>query len=327
MLLFTLAIILGLVLLIWSADRFIEGAASTANHLGMPPLLIGILVVGFGTSAPEMVVSAIAALEGNPSLALGNALGSNIVNIALILGATALISPIVVESTIIKKEMPLLMLIVVLIGYMLIDNTLTLLEGIILLAGFFSLIAWSVINGLKSKRDALAKEVNAELKVHAMSLGWSLLWLLIGLVVLVLSSRLLVWGAVGVAKDLGISDLIIGLTIVALGTSLPELASSIIAARKGEHDIAIGNIVGSNMFNILAVIGIATIIKPMEFIEAEIFNRDWSIMAVLTFMLFLMAFNVNRTNGRITRLKGAVLLCSYIAYNSYLGWILSSSLL
>ena len=152
-------------------------------------MLIGILVVGFGTSAPEMVVSAIAALEGNPSLALGNALGSNIVNIALILGATALISPIVVESTIIKKEMPLLMLIVVLIGYMLIDNTLTLLEGIILLAGFFSLIAWSVINGLKSKRDVLAKEVNAELKVHAMSLGWSLLWLLIGLVVLVLSSR------------------------------------------------------------------------------------------------------------------------------------------
>lgn len=327
MLLFTLAIILGLVLLIWSADKFIEGAASTANHLGMPPLLIGILVVGFGTSAPEMVVSAIAALEGNSSLALGNALGSNIVNIALILGATALISPIIVESTIIKKEMPLLMLIVVLIGYMLIDNTLTMLEGIILLTGFFLLIAWSVIMGLKNKRDALAKEVNAELKIHAMSLGTSLLWLLIGLVVLVLSSRLLVWGAVGVAKDLGISDLIIGLTIVALGTSLPELASSIIAARKGEHDIAIGNIVGSNMFNILAVIGIATIIKPMEFIEAEIFNRDWSIMAVLTFMLFLMAFNVNRTNGRITRLKGAILLCSYIAYNSYLGWILSSSLL
>lgn len=327
MLLFTLAIGLGLALLIWSADKFIEGAASTANHLGMPPLLIGILVVGFGTSAPEMVVSAIAALEGNPSLALGNALGSNIVNIALILGATALISPIVVESTIIKKEMPLLMLIVVLIGYMLIDNTLTLLEGIILLAGFFSLIAWSVINGLKSKRDALAKEVNAELKVHAMSLEWSLLWLVIGLVILVLSSRLLVWGAVGVAKDLGISDLIIGLTIVALGTSLPELASSIIAARKGEHDIAIGNIVGSNMFNILAVIGIATIIKPMEVIEAEIFNRDWSIMAVLTFMLFLMAFNINRTNGRITRFKGTILLCSYIAYNSYLGWILSSSLL
>lgn len=327
MLLFTLAIVLGLILLIWSADRFIEGAASTANHLGMPPLLIGILVVGFGTSAPEMVVSAIAALEGNPSLALGNALGSNIVNIALILGATALISPIIVESTIIKKEMPLLMLIVVLIGYMLIDNTLTLLEGIILLTGFFSLITWSVIMGLKNKRDALAKEVNAELKVHAMSLGWSLLWLLIGLVVLVLSSRLLVWGAVGVAKDLGISDLIIGLTIVALGTSLPELASSIIAARKGEHDIAIGNIVGSNMFNILAVIGIATVIQPIETIEAEIFSRDWSIMAALTFILFLMAFNLKKTNGCITRLKGAVLLCSYIAYNSYLGWILSSSLL
>lgn len=327
MFLFTLAIVLGLVLLIWSADKFIEGAASTAHHLGMPPLLIGIIVVGFGTSAPEMVVSAIAAFEGNPSLALGNALGSNIVNIALILGATALVSPIVVESTLIKKEMPLLLLIVALIGYMLFDTTLTLLEGITLLVGFLALIAWSVAAGLKNKRDALAKEINAELIVHPISLSKGLLWLCIGLIMLVISSRLLVWGAVGVAKDLGISDLIIGLTIVALGTSLPELASSIIAARKGEHDIAIGNIVGSNMFNILAVIGLATVIKPMEGIEADIFNRDWSIMAILTVILFMMAFNVNKTHGRIGRFKGAFLLLCYIAYNSYLALLLSGSLL
>ena len=318
MFLFSFAIFFGLVLLIWSAHKFVEGAAATAHHLGMPPLLIGIIVVGFGTSAPEMVVSAIAALEGNPSLALGNAIGSNSVNIALILGVTALISPIVVASTVIKKEAPLLLLIVVLIGYMLSDNTLSLTEGITLLAGFFALVGWSIAAGLKHKKDALAKEVNAELGEHPMSLSKGILWVCVGLVVLIVSSRLLVWGAVGVAQGLGVSDLIIGLTILAVGTSLPELASSIVAARKGEHDIAIGNIVGSNMFNILAVIGLATVIKPMEGIEALIFTRDWSVMAALSVLLFAMAFNRTQSHGRISRWKGAVLLMCYVAYTSSL---------
>lgn len=318
MFLFSFAIFFGLVLLIWSAHKFVEGAAATAHHLGMPPLLIGIIVVGFGTSAPEMVVSAIAALEGNPSLALGNAIGSNSVNIALILGVTALISPIVVASTVIKKEAPLLLLIVVLIGYMLSDNTLSLTEGITLLAGFFALVGWSIAAGLKHKKDALAKEVNAELGEHPMSLPKGILWVCVGLVVLIVSSRLLVWGAVGVAQGLGVSDLIIGLTILAVGTSLPELASSIVAARKGEHDIAIGNIVGSNMFNILAVIGLATVIKPMEGIEALIFTRDWSVMAALSVLLFAMAFNRTQSHGRISRWKGAVLLMCYVAYTSSL---------
>jgi len=318
MVLFSFAIFFGLVLLIWSAHKFVEGAAATAHHLGMPPLLIGIIVVGFGTSAPEMVVSAIAALEGNPSLALGNAIGSNSVNIALILGVTALVSPIVVASTVIKKEAPLLLLIVVLIGYMLSDNTLGLTEGITLLAGFFALVGWSSAAGLKHKKDALAKEINAELSEHPMSLPKGILWVCFGLVMLIVSSRLLVWGAVGVAQGLGVSDLMIGLTILAVGTSLPELASSIVAARKGEHDIAIGNIIGSNMFNILAVIGLATVLKPMEGIEALIFTRDWSIMAALSVLLFVMAFSRNKPNGRISRWKGAVLLMCYVTYTSSL---------
>jgi len=318
MFLFSFAIFFGLVLLIWSAHKFVEGAAATAHHLGMPPLLIGIIVVGFGTSAPEMVVSAIAALEGNPSLALGNAIGSNSVNIALILGVTALVSPIVVASTVIKKEAPLLLLIVVLIGYMLSDNTLGLTEGITLLAGFFTLVGWSIAAGLKHKKDALAKEINAELSEHPMSLPKGILWVCVGLVMLIVSSRLLVWGAVGVAQGLGVSDLMIGLTILAVGTSLPELASSIVAARKGEHDIAIGNIIGSNMFNILAVIGLATVLKPMEGIEALIFTRDWSVMAALSVLLFVMAFSRNKPNGRISRWKGAVLLMCYVAYTSSL---------
>lgn len=244
MILYALSIIVGFALLVWSADRFVEGAASVAKHLGMPSLLIGILIVGFGTSAPEMVVSAIAAFEGNPALALGNALGSNIVNIALILGVTALVAPIAVHSKIVKKELPLLLFIVFASGYLFLDNQLTLLEGMVLLLAFFGLIAWSIVSAIKNKGDVLESEIDNELQEHPMSLKAGVFWLILSLILLIGSSRLLVWGAVGVATKFGVSDLIIGLTIVALGTSLPELAASVIAARKGEHDIAIGNVVG-----------------------------------------------------------------------------------
>ena len=319
MLLYILSIIAGFALLVWSADRFVEGAAVTARHLGMPSLLIGILIVGFGTSAPEMVVSAIAALEGNPALALGNGLGSNIVNISLILGVTALVAPIAVHSNIVKKELPLLLLIVLFSGYLLFDGTLSFTEGVLLLVGFFTLIGYSIFSALHSKNDPLKKEVDSELEAHKMTLGIAITWLVIGLVLLVLSSRILVWGAVGIAHAFGVSDLIIGLTIVALGTSLPELAASVIAARKGEHDIAIGNVVGSNMFNILAVIGIATVISPMSNISSEVLYRDWPIMLALTLMLLLMAYGFNGREGRINRLEGAMLLIAYIMYNLYLG--------
>ena len=326
MILYLLAIVAGFAILVWSADKFVDGAASTAKHLGMPTLLIGILIVGFGTSAPEMVVSAIAAMEGNAGLALGNAIGSNIVNIALILGVTAVISPIVVNSNIVKKEIPLLLLIVFIIGYLLLDNSLSFVEGIILLGGFFALIAWSIISAMGNKGDALESDMEDELIEHPMSLKAGIIWLIIGLVLLIASSRLLVWGAVGVAHEFGISDLIIGLTIVALGTSLPELAASVIAARKGEHDIAIGNVVGSNMFNILAVIGIATVIAPMNNIPFEVLQRDWIVMLVLTVALLVMSYKFRAKNGVITRLEGTILILCYVAYNSYLGMSLTGNL-
>jgi len=319
MIMFSLAIVAGFVLLVWSADRFVEGAASTAKHLGMPALLIGILIVGFGTSAPEMVVSAIAAYEGNPALALGNALGSNIVNIALILGITAIVAPIAVHSNIVKREIPLLLLIVLIAGFLLLDNNLSFYEGIFLLVGFFALIGWSVYSAIKGKGDILETEMEEELKVHSMTLKQGILWLVIGLVLLIVSSRILVWGAVGVATEFGVSDLIIGLTIVALGTSLPELAASVIAARKGEHDIAIGNVVGSNMFNLLAVIGIATVINPMSAIPSEVLQRDWIVMFVLTIALLAMAYGFKGRTGRINRVEGTILILCYVAYNTYLG--------
>ncbi|QKE27574.1 calcium:sodium antiporter [Arcobacter acticola] len=326
MILYLAAIIAGFAILVWSADKFVEGAASTAKHLGMPSLLIGILIVGFGTSAPEMVVSAIAAMEGNPALALGNALGSNIVNIALILGITAIVAPITVNSKIVKKEIPLLLLIVLASGYLLLDNSLTLGEGIVLISGFFTLIAWSIVSAFRGRGDTLEAEMDSELIEHEMTLKAGIIWLIIGLVLLIASSRLLVWGAVGVAHEFGVSDLIIGLTIVALGTSLPELAASVIAARKGEHDIAIGNVVGSNMFNILAVIGIATIIAPMNGIPVEVLNRDWIVMFVLTIALLVMSYGFRNKEGKITRFEGMILVVCYIAYNSYLGMTLSGSL-
>jgi cation:H+ antiporter len=319
MIFYLASIVFGFALLVWSADRFVDGAASTAKHLGMPSLLIGILIVGFGTSAPEMVVSAIAAYEGNPGLALGNAIGSNIVNIALILGITAIVAPIAVNSKIVKKEIPLLLLIVLFTGYLLLDNTLTLFEGVILLAGFFALVLWSVFAAFRSRGDSFEDQMDIELNEDIMSLKVGIMWLVFGLILLIASSRLLVWGAVGVANSFGVSDLIIGLTIVALGTSLPELAASVMAARKGEHDIAIGNVVGSNMFNLLAVIGIAVIIAPMNSIPLEVLKRDWTIMLLLTIALFVMAYGFKGRNGRINRVEGTILILCYAAYNTYLG--------
>ena len=312
-----LAIISGFALLVWSADRFVEGAAATAQHAGMPSLLIGMVVVGFGTSAPEMVVSAMAALDGKPDIALGNALGSNIANTGLILGITALIAPIAVHSKIVRRELPLLLTIGVLAGVLLWDNALTRIESLLLLAGFFGLIGWSIFAALGSRDDVLATEMEQELAARSMPLGRALFWLAAGLILLIVSSRILVWGAVDIAQALGVSDLIIGLTIIALGTSLPELAASVIAARKGEHDIAIGNVVGSNMFNLLAVIGIAGVIAPMQSVAAEVLSRDWPTMMAMTIALFVMAYGF-RGAGRINRVEGLLLLASYLAYIAYL---------
>ena len=310
------AVALGLALLVWSADRFVEGAASTARHFGMPPLLIGMVIVGFGTSAPEMVVSTLAASQGNPGIALGNAYGSNIANIAFILGLTALISPLAVHSQVLRKELPILTAVTALAAYQLWDGELTRIDSLVLLGVFGGLMAWTIWQGLRKKADALGHEMERELEVHAMPIGRAIFWLVMGLILLIASSRILVWGAVEIAHGFGVSDLIIGLTIVAVGTSLPELASSVIAARKGEHDIALGNILGSNLFNTLAVVGIAGTIQPMT-VAQEVFSRDILVMAVLTLSLFVIGYGF-RGPGRINRFEGAALLVGYMGYTAYL---------
>lgn len=313
MLLAFIAIIGGLILLMWSADRFIDGAAATAGHLGMPPLLIGLIVVGFGTSAPEMMVSALASLNNNPGIALGNAFGSNITNIALILGTTALIAPILVTSTVLKREAPILIAITLLSVWPLVDGQVTSQEAWILLAIFAFYLGWTTYNGMKSDADSLSDNV----KVPELGRGIAVFWMVAGLILLVISSRFLVWGAVEVATALGVSDLIIGLTIVAIGTSLPEFASSIAAIRKNEHDLAIGNIIGSNIFNTLVVVGIAGAIHPIT-LEPELLTRDWSVMMGLTLLLMLFAFRPNNRPNRINRVHGGIFLACYIGYTTYL---------
>ncbi|HLV77965.1 MAG TPA: calcium/sodium antiporter [Marinobacter sp.] len=312
----SLAVLAGLVLLVWSADRFVDGSAAVAGHFGMPPLLIGMVVVGFGTSAPEMVVSALAASQGNPGLALGNAYGSNITNIALILGVTALIAPIAVHSQVMRKELPALTLVTLGASWLIFDGHLSRTDAGILLAVFAALLIWSIWSGLTSPHDPMAKEMTSELSDHPMPIRKAALWLVIGLVLLVISSRILVWGAVDLATGFGVSDLVIGLTIVAIGTSLPEFASSVIAARKGEHDLALGNILGSNLFNTLAVVGIAGMISPMA-VAPEVLTRDLPVMIVLTAVLFLLGYGF-RGPGRINRFEGAALLAVFCSYTAYL---------
>jgi cation:H+ antiporter len=311
------AVILGLALLVWSADRFVAGSAATARYFGMPPLLIGMVIVGFGTSAPEMVVSALAASQGNPGIALGNAYGSNITNIALILGVTALINPIAVHSQVLRKELPILTLVTALAAWQLRSGDITRLDAMVLLVVFGGLMTWTIWQGLRKKEDALASEMAQELNVLAMPIRRAVFWLVVGLVLLMVSSRILVWGAVEIAHGFGVSDLVIGLTVIAVGTSLPELASSVIAARKGEHDIALGNILGSNLFNTLAVVGIAGAIHPMT-VGPEVFNRDMLVMAALTLSLFLIGYRFREHGGRINRIEGAVLLTCYLSYTAYL---------
>ncbi|MBN2337945.1 MAG: calcium/sodium antiporter [Acidobacteria bacterium] len=316
MLIAIVAIVVGLGLLVWSADWFVEGAAALARHFGLPALLIGMVIVGFGTSAPEMVVSAIASMEGNPGIALGNAYGSNIANIALILGLTALVSPIAVHSSVLRRELPVLAAVTGLAAWQVWDGNITRLDAAVLLLVFGALMAWSIREGLQQKTDDFGNEMERELGIHPMPPRRAAFRLLAGLVVLIASSRALVWGAVEVARGFGISDLVIGLTVVAVGTSLPELASSLAAARRNEHDIALGNVIGSNLFNTLAVVGIAGAIHPVA-AAPEVFSRDILAMSVLTVSLFVMGYGF-WSPRRINRWEGSLLLIAYIAYNTWL---------
>lgn len=315
------AVVLGLGVLVWSADKFVDGAVGIAKFCGMSTLLIGMVIVGFGTSAPEMVVSAISAMQNAPELALGNAYGSNIANIALILGLTAVISPVIVVRKALKRDLPMLLAVTALSIYLASDGAINRLDGIVLLLVFAGVMGFNIVSEIRQKKAEGSSESEAD-EGEKLSLGKSVFWLVLGLTLLVASSRALVWGAVEIARALGVSDLLIGLTIVAVGTSLPELASSIAAARKGENDLAIGNIIGSNLFNTLMVVGIASAIAPMHSFEPSVFNRDMPVMAVLTVLLLLFGLPVRKKRldasghriGRINRLEGATFLAIYIGY-------------
>jgi cation:H+ antiporter len=318
MLLSLVAVVVGLSVLVWSADKFVDGAVGVAKFCGVSTLMIGMVVVGFGTSAPEMVVSAISAIQNNPELALGNAYGSNIANIALILGFTAVVSPVAVKRVSVFRDLPILMAVTAFAIFQIFDLSVSRLNGILLLAVFAVAMTINVIS--EKKMHSAPEAVEQEEK--PLSLGKAIFWLLLGLLLLVASSRLLVWGAVNIAQALGVSDLLIGLTIVAVGTSLPELASSIAAARRGEADLAFGNIVGSNLFNTLLVVGIAAVIKPMETVSSVILVRDIPVMAALTVLLFVFGLPLRKTKqgrtGRINRFEGLFFVLVYVGYLTYL---------
>lgn len=313
MLLDVLYVVVGLVVLVWSADKFIEGAADTATFCGMSPLMVGMLIVGFGTSAPEMVVSAFAAMDGNPGIALGNAYGSNIANIGLVLGTTALLYPLAVGSRIIRREIPLLVFALLLCFGFLYDQSLNRIEAGIMLLAMVVIMIFTTFYG--NDKDPLVDECQQTAQCQR-SIGKSLMWLFIGLALLLISSHYLVKGAVAIASFFGVSDLVIGLTVIAIGTSLPELASSIAAAKKGESDIVLGNIIGSCLFNALAVVGIAGVIRPMT-VESIFLPRDFATGFLLTILLWIFAFGIRNT-ANISKKEGGILLLTYIGYTAYL---------
>ncbi|MCU7799323.1 MAG: calcium/sodium antiporter [gamma proteobacterium symbiont of Lucinoma myriamae] len=316
MLLNGVAILTGFLLLIWSADRFVIGASGIALNSGVSPLIIGLTIVGFGTSAPEMIVSGVAAYEGTPNLAVGNALGSNITNIALVLGITALVTPLMVHSKILKREYPVMFMIMLIAWALLWDGELSQIDGIILLSGMFALLGFITLIGIKENNqagspDPLEEEFCEEIPKD-MSTPMAFLWLFTGLLLLLISSRLLVWGAVNIAHTFHVSELVIGLTIIAIGTSLPELAASITSALKGEHEIAIGNIIGSNMFNLLGVLGIPGIMTGAV-LDPSVLSRDYPVMIALSVLLFIFAYGF-KDEGRLNRFEGGILLICYTAY-------------
>ena len=311
------AVVVGLAILVWSADVFIDGAVALANKLNVPSFLIGVIILGLGTSAPEMIVSMLAALEGSPELALGNAYGSNIVNIALVLGATVLISPIIIRKSIINRDMPLLLLVTAVAAWQLSDGVLSNTDGIVLIVLLVVVLGIQIILSLREgnhehEDDTVEETAKAE---HSMAQGLGRLFL--GLLVLILSSRAIVWGAIELATLWGLSELIIGLTIVAIGTSLPELVASLSAARKGEHDMALGNIIGSNVFNTLGVVGIAALIAPIT-PSSIILSRDILAMGLLTLLLFAMCLFAFKTKRAFGRTSGTTLVLFFVGYTVWL---------
>jgi len=303
-----ISLVLGLIVLVWSADKFVFGAAGTAKNLGMSPLLIGLTIVSFGTSAPEILVSIMATLDNSGTLAIGNAIGSNIANIALVLGVTALIAPLPASSTVKNKEIPLMLSVTVIAGALLFNLQLTIIDSIIL---FTALVISLVVFAKFQQKD----DNNDDDDIPTISIAMGIIWFIVGLILLIASSKALVWGATQIATSLGVSQLVIGLTIVAIGTSLPELAASIMSALKGQHDIAIGNVIGSNIFNLGAVMTIPGLASTVD-LQHDVFYRDYLLMLALSALLLVFCFL--RKPVKIKRLEGSVFVAIYTAYMAVL---------
>lgn len=312
MLLELLAILAGFVLIIWAADRLVEGAGASARHLGVPTLTVGLTVVALGTSAPEILTAGIAAGRGHADLGIGNAIGSNIANIGLILGVTALVLPMQLSSATLRRELPLLTLVTLLVVLLLLPGTLGPLQALALLALLAGSLFWMTrIARDPQRRDPLVADY-AEQLPEAMGRAAAAFWLVAGLALLLLASHVLVWGAAGMAERFGVSDLLIGLTVIALGTSLPELATCIAAVLKRRPDIAVGSILGSNLFNLVAVLPLPALIAPGA-LPAEVLKRDLPVMLGFTLLVVVVARGFRRP-GQINRWEGGLLLGLFLAY-------------
>ena len=308
-------VVAGLILLIWGADRFVHGAAASARNLGVAPLLIGLTVVALATSAPEILVSVVAAIDDQPGLAFGNAIGSNIVNIGLVLGLTAMIRPIKLESATLRREMPALLAVSLLTVSLFLDTYLSRIDGVVMLTGLVIVMVWLTRLGLRSAaNDPIKIDYEAEIPSD-VTMPMAVVWLIIGLAILLVGAKMLEHGAVGIAEMLGVSEVVIGVTIVAFGTSLPELAVSLASALKGEYGLAIGNIVGSNIFNLLAVIGVAASIAPSA-LAPSVLSLHIFVMVAFTLVLFAMTYDYDG-KAELSRLEGAALLIAYLAYDGY----------
>lgn len=308
-------VLVGLALLIFGADQFISGAAGVARSMDIPPLIIGLTIVGLATSMPEILVSVVAALDGKTEIVIGNAIGSNIANIGLVLGGTVLCLPFVVASDTLRREYGLMCLAIVITLLLFLDNYLGRLDAIILLICLVNFMGWIVLIAKRTRHtDPLVGEFAQELS-ETVPVHKSLILLTIGLCLLLGGAELLVRGAVIIAKHFGMSDLVIGLTIIAVGTSLPELAASIMGVIKKEADIAIGNVIGSNMFNMLAVLSIPVLIRPSKF-DALALTRDFPIMIAMTILMGWMVFFHGQ--GKLSRIEGITLLSCFIGYQYWL---------
>ena len=310
-----LLVVAGLALLIWGADRFVHGAAAGARNLGVTPLLVGLTVVALATSAPEILVSVVAALDGEPGLAIGNAIGSNIVSVGLVLGMTAMIRPSMLESATLRREMPALLAVSLLTVSLFLDQFLSRIDGLVMLTGLVIVMVWLARLGMRSAaNDPIKIDYEAEIPSD-VTMTMAIVWLTVGLAILLVGAKILVYGSVGIAEELGVSEVVIGVTIVAFGTSLPELAVSLASALKGEYGLAIGNIVGSNIFNLLAVIGVAATIQPAA-LAPSVLSLHIFVMVAFTLVLFAMTYDYDG-KGQLSRLEGTALLAAYIAYDAY----------